>query len=97
MVQGQSAEKVAAEIAAHVAAKGFCTVDPRLDDDLLRSGREVLLEPLKHLKSMRKSSKIADVHFNLGKGGTKIGHLGRSAPLRAQICRTSARRTRKGS
>ncbi|CAK9004204.1 unnamed protein product, partial [Durusdinium trenchii] len=40
VVQGQSAEKVASEIAAHLTAKGFCTVDPRLDDDLLRQGRE---------------------------------------------------------
>ena len=44
VVQGQSAEKVASEIAAHVAAKGFCTIDPRLDDDLLRQGREEINE-----------------------------------------------------
>lgn len=44
VVQGQSAEKVASEIAAHIAAKGFCTIDPRLDDDLLRQGREEIGE-----------------------------------------------------
>ncbi|CAJ1347825.1 unnamed protein product [Effrenium voratum] len=44
VVQGQSVEKVALDIVAHLAAKGFCTVDPRLDDELLRQGREDIAE-----------------------------------------------------
>lgn len=50
--------------AAHVAAKGFCTVDPRLDDDLLRSGREDVSPfiPLKHLKTVLN---LLENHFKI--------------------------------
>ena len=40
IISSQTRQITALAKAAHIAAKGFCTIDPRLDDDLLRQGRE---------------------------------------------------------
>ncbi|CAE7252494.1 ppsA [Symbiodinium sp. CCMP2592] len=40
VLQGSSVEKVSSEIVTQLAAKGFCTIDPRLDEEILRQARE---------------------------------------------------------
>mmetsp|Transcript_72973 Transcript_72973/g.171033 ORF Transcript_72973/g.171033 Transcript_72973/m.171033 type:complete len:756 (+) Transcript_72973:37-2304(+) len=40
VAQGLTSEKLSQDIVAQIVAKGFCTVDLRLDDDLLQGARE---------------------------------------------------------
>lgn len=39
VIKGQSIEKVALDMMSHIMNKGFCTIDPQLDDDIIRKAR----------------------------------------------------------